>query len=432
MWRSFFIGLLCLFAETCFSQKLISTGKNGYSETSVNTAVFRKNSIVTYRNEQYIAFYDENCYLTIGKRLLNSDQWTFCHSQYQGNCADAHNIISIMVDGEGFLHCAFNHHGSSLNYCKSICTGSLILGQKQSMTGNNESDVTYPEFYRLTNGDLIFVYRSGSSGNGNLVMNRYDLKTRKWKRVQNILIDGENQRNAYWQLYVDNTNTIHLSWVWRETPDVSSNHDLCYARSHDGGVSWEKSTGEKYRLPITAKNAEYVWHIPQNSELINQTSMCADSQGNPCIATYWRDSGSLVPQYRAVWFDSKRKRWEMKTIMQRNSPFSLSGSGTKKIPISRPQIIIDNKSSKGKIFLIFRDDERGNKVSLAIWNKDGNDLLIRDLTDFSVGAWEPTYDTELWREKNILHLFVQRSEQGDGEKKADIGPQPVYVLEVNK
>ena len=58
---------------------------------------------------------------------------------------------------------------------------------------------------------------SGSSGRGNLVMNRYSLKEHKWTRVQDILIDGENKRNAYWQLYVDEKGTIHLSWVWRET-----------------------------------------------------------------------------------------------------------------------------------------------------------------------------------------------------------------------
>ena len=85
------------------------------------------------------------------------------------------------------------------------------------MTGVDEGNVTYPEFYPLSGGDLLFVYRSGSSGRGNLVMNRYSLKEHKWTRVQDILIDGENKRNAYWQLYVDEKGTIHLSWVWRET-----------------------------------------------------------------------------------------------------------------------------------------------------------------------------------------------------------------------
>ncbi len=48
------------------------------------------------------------------------------------------------------------------------------------MTGVDEGNVTYPEFYLLSGGDLLFAYRSGSSGRGNLVMNRYSLKEKKW------------------------------------------------------------------------------------------------------------------------------------------------------------------------------------------------------------------------------------------------------------
>lgn len=65
-------------------------------------------------------------------------------------------------------------------------------------------------------------------------------------------------------------------------------------RSFDNGVTWYKSDGEQYKLPITASNAEYACRIPQNSELINQTSMSADAGGNPYIATYWRSSDSEV------------------------------------------------------------------------------------------------------------------------------------------
>lgn len=431
MRRNILFLFFFLIGVTGYPQKLIPTGKRGYSQTSVNTAVFRKNSIVTHNGIQYIAFYDENEYLTLGKRELGSARWTFYLSQYKGNCKDAHNVISIMVDGEGFLHVAFNHHGSSLNYCRSIRPGSLILGNKEIMVGRDENDVTYPEFYRLTNGDLIFVYRSGGSGRGNLIMNRYDVETKKWHRVQDVLIDGEKERNAYWQLYIDNANTIHVSWVWRETPDVATNHDLCYACSHDGGVTWEKSTGEKYRLPITVRNAEYVWYIPQNSELINQTGMCADDKGNPYIATYWRDRDSSVPQYRLVWLEGKE--WKMQHVSHREMPFSLSGGGTKKIPISRPQIVMKNKGGEAHFYYIFRDEERGNTVSVATKHDlEESKWKITDLTDFTVGAWEPTYDTELWREEHKLHLFVQHTDQGDGEKTSLLSPQPVYILEVEK
>jgi hypothetical protein len=36
---------------------------------------------------------------------------------------------------------------------------------------------------------------------------------------------------------------------------------------------------------------------------------------------------------------------------------------------------------------------------------------IKDLTDDSVGQWEPAYDPVLWRRDNVLHLFLQKVEQ---------------------
>ena len=197
-------------------------------------------------------------------------------------------------------------------------------------------------------------------------MNEYDLKKRSWTQLQSNLIDGQRQRNAYWQACVDALGIIHLSWVWRETPDVASNHDLCYARSRDGGRSWERSNGEQYMLPINAATAEYAFRIPQRSELINQTSMSADASGRPYIATYWRDSGSTIPQYHLVYHNGNS--WQQQNLGFRKTSFSLSGAGTKRIPVSRPQIIAWKSGRKSAAAIIFRDEERDSKVSIAVSN----------------------------------------------------------------
>lgn len=419
-------ALIILWSLTAHAQRLIEVGK-GYSRTSVNTTVFRNSPLVTNGNIQYISYYDADGFLTLGKRKLTDTQWTLKRTQYRGNVADAHNVISMAVDGDGYLHLAFDHHGNQLNYCRSTAPGSLSVGDKEPMTGNNESDVTYPEFYRLSGGDLLFAYRSGASGKGNLVMNRYDRETRTWTRVQDVLIDGEGERNAYWQLYVDDAGVIHLSWVWRETWMVETNHDLCYARSTDNGKTWQKSNGENYTLPIRQDNAEYACHIPQNSELINQTSMTADAEGHPYIATYWREQGDSVPQYRLVWHDGSQ--WHTSQIMNRSQPFTLKGGGTKMIPISRPRIVADG----GKAWLFFRDAERGSKVSMAYTdNLTQKTWQVKDLTDFRVEAWEPSLDLELWKQQRKVHLFVQTTHQGDGERTVAVEPTPVYVLEVSR
>ncbi|MDE6094978.1 MAG: BNR-4 repeat-containing protein [Muribaculaceae bacterium] len=405
--------------------RLVEAGK-GYSGTSVNTAVFRANSILSHEGFQYISYYDPDGYVTLGKRRLGSDDWTLNKTVYKGNVKDGHNVISMGIDGDGYLHVAFDHHGHPLHYAKSTEPGGLELGEMSPMTGIDEQKVTYPEFYSMKNGDLLFVYRSGASGRGNMAINRYDVKEKRWTRVQDSLIDGEEQRSPYWQLYIDANDVIHVSWVWRETWLVETNHDLCYARSSDGGKTWERSDGTAYELPITASNCEYACRIPQNSELINQTSMTADSRSLPYIVSYWRSEGSDVPQYRIVWHDGRR--WNNTAISYRMTPFSLSGGGTKMIPVSRPRIVAEGND----IHVVYRDMERGGGVTLASSSSGpAGKWITRDLTTFSVNAWEPSLDTGLWQKEKKLHLFVQNTFQGDGEVALEKAPTPVYVLEVN-
>jgi BNR repeat-containing family member len=402
---------------------------SGWAGNSINTVIFRKNSIASYKNYQFISYYDKNGFVVIGKRKISSKNWELKKTQYKGNIKDAHNSISISVDGDGYLHIAWDHHNHPLRYCKSKTPLSLELTERQLMVGDIENKISYPEFYNTPGGGLLFFYRDGSSGNGNLVINKYDLKTKSWKRLQSNLIDGEGKRNAYWQACVDAKGIIHLSWVWRESPDVASNHDICYARSADNGITWEKSDGEKYVLPITASTAEYIHRIPPASELINQTSMCADAEGNPYIASYWRPEGSAIPQYHIIY--KKENKWVVQSAGFRKTPFTLSGGGTKQIPISRPQVIVWGEKKNFAAALIFRDAERNNLVSVAVNKnlKTNNNWELYDLTSTPVGAWEPSYDTELWKEKKELHLFVQQVMQADAEGITDFAPQMVQVAE---
>lgn len=417
------VSLSAFLADT----NLVPAGK-AWAINSVNANILRHNSVVSHKNYQYLAYYDADRYVVLAKRKLGSSSWEIYRTQYKGNTNDAHNSISIMVDGDGYLHMSWDHHGNPLRYCRSKTPESLELTEKLPMTGKKEGNVTYPEFYRLPDGDLLFLYRDGASGSGNLMMNHYSMKTKEWTQRQDAFIDGEELRNAYWQMCTDTYGAIHLSWVWRESGDVATNHDIGYAKSEDGGITWLKSTGETYDLPITAESAEYAARIPQGHELINTTSMCADTKGRPYIATYWRPEGTEIPQYQLIYHDGSS--WQRSQISNRNTPFSLKGGGTKRIPISRPQIVANSGGLTNKAYMLFRDIERGNRVSVAICNDlSKQEWQYIDLTDFSVGMWEPSYDTEMWNRSKILHIYVQKVGQGDGEKTEDLPPSEVSILE---
>lgn len=400
--------------------------EKGWAQTSVNTVVFRGNSVVTAGSTQYVAYYNGDKKVVAAKRTLGTTTWQSLVTQYTGTVTDAHNSISIMVDDDGYLHVAWDMHAGRLRYCKSTAAGALTLGSETAMIGSLETETTYPQFLKLPDGDMLFLYRSGGSGNGNLVINKYSLKAKKWTRLFDKLIDGESARNAYWEAHLDANGVIHLGWVWRETSDVATNHDICYARSNDGGSTWEKSTGAKYTIPITATTAEYALKIPQNSDLINQTSIYGDEKSRPYIASYWTQAG--IPQYQLVYNDGAG--WKTSVVSNRKLDFSLSGVGTQKIPISRPQLMVDGRSDSVAVYMVYRDTEQVSKVSLAqTLNLAKGKWSQSNLTSYSVDAWEPSFDTELWNRSHVLNLFVQRAGQASGEGAVNLAPQPVTILE---
>jgi hypothetical protein len=402
----------------------------GYSASSVNAVVFRRNSLVSFEDSQYIAFYNNAKNVTIGKRQLGSDAWTVNHTQYSGNATDAHNVISIIVDGDGYLHMSWDHHGHPLRYAKGIGPGSIELGERESMTGSLEDRVTYPEFYKLGNGDLLFFYRDGGSGNGNLVLNRYRTAQKKWERVHNNLLDGEGVRNAYWQIWVSPGDEIYLSWVWRESGNASTNRNIGYAKSADGGVTWQKSNGEHCSIPIKDGSHEVVWEIPVSSNLINTTSMTADSDGNPYIATYYKpDDDHCTNCYLFYLQDDE---WKRSKITDRTLDFDLAGGGTLRIPLSRPQIVCKEEGVRKTLIHIYRDEEFGNQIILSK-SLVGDELVWenKSLSESDMGQWEPTFDSELWKETQRLHLYGQYVQQVSGDPAGvSSTPTMVSVLEV--
>ncbi len=399
-----------------------------WARNSVNAVIFRHNAITTHDGMQYLAYYNPDEKVVVAKRNLGETEWTQVVTDFTGNVRDAHNAICIAVDGDGYLHMSWDHHGHPLRYVRSVAPGAMEFGEMEPMTGQREERVTYPEFYNLSDGGLLFFYRDGSSGRGDAVLNRYDLETRTWRQVHTNLIGGEDARNAYWQVAVDEDDTVHLSWNWRVHGGVETNHDLCYARSEDGGETWTRSNGEVYELPITADTAEYATRIPQNHELINQTTMATDSQGRPYIATYWRPEGTEVPQLHMVFHDGTE--WHVTQVGERTEAFTLSGGGAKLIPISRPDLMVRSTPEGDTAYMLFRDEERGGQVTVAICDDLENPVWrFVDLTEESVYQWEPNFDKAVWREQGVLHAFTIRVGQGDGETLTDLPPQMLYVLE---
>lgn len=414
-------------ATTVSAQTTYTLPVKGYAKTSVNTVVFRGNSVVTHGNTQFTAYYDSMGYVVLAKHALGSGAWETKTTAFVGKVTDAHNSISIELDGDGFLHMVWNTHSSRLFYARSQKANSLEMGDTMPMTKLHESKVTYPQFFRRPNGDLLFFYRDGESGNGNLTVNRYDLRSKTWTQLHSNLIAGEGTRSAYWEAHQDVNGVIHVGWVWRETSDVSTNHDQCYARSDDGGVTWKMSTGAVYTPPIKAANAETVYRIAQKSDLMNQTSIFGDEKSRPFIASYWTPAGTGIPQYQLIY--NLGSGWQNMQITNRTTAYSLSGGGTKPVPFSRPQVVVDGSGDSVGVYMVYRDIERGSKVTLASTTNLGRTpWRIADIFDSTVNFWEPSYDPHRWKTDKILSVFVQNAQQGPNETAVEGAPAQVVRI----
>ena len=61
----------------------------GFAQTSVNAVIFRKNSISSFGDFQYIAFYNNSGSVVLARRKLGSDDWEINQTHYKGNVKDA-------------------------------------------------------------------------------------------------------------------------------------------------------------------------------------------------------------------------------------------------------------------------------------------------------------------------------------------------------
>ena len=208
--------------------------------------------LLTQDNHQYVAYYDEQRRMTVASRYLDSDKWTYQILQEQVGW-DSHNYITMALDDEGYIHLSGNMHGAPLVYFRSATPRDITsLERIEKMVGENEKRCTYPAFMKGAQGELIFHYRDGGSGSGNEIYNVYDLETKTWRRLLDApLSDGKGKMNAYFDgPKAGKDGYFHLCWVWRDTGDCATNHDLSYARSRDL-VHWETVAGTTVTLPLT-------------------------------------------------------------------------------------------------------------------------------------------------------------------------------------
>jgi hypothetical protein len=215
---------------------------------------------------------------------------------------DSHNYVTLAVDADDQIHLSGNMHVAPLVYFRTTKPMDIdTFRWAPQMTGQRETRCTYPRYFSGPRGELLFTYRDGGSGSGDQIYNRYDLKTRTWSRLlDEPLFSGKGKMNAYvCGPLQDRAGTFHISWVWRDTPDCATNHDVGYAKSKDL-IHWTASDGKPLPLPITIETGEIVDPVPAGGGLINSNlQMGFDFKDRPILTYHKFDAQGNTQIYNA-------------------------------------------------------------------------------------------------------------------------------------
>lgn len=325
-------------------------------------------AFLTLKDRQFIAYYDAERRMTVASRQLDSDQWTTVHLP-STLVWDSHNYIALVADDEGYLHLAGNMHAVPLVYFRTSKPWDINTFEKiDHMVGTEEARCTYPVFFRGPDNDLIFTYRDGVSGNGNQIYNKYYVKAKSWQRLlDRPLTSNEGHVSAYLQGPMRGPDGwFHLIWVWRNTGDCATNHDLSYARSRDL-VHWETSNGKPLSLPMTTRTSEVIDPVPVKGGIINGSAHLGWDSKKRTVVTYHKfDEKGLTQAYAAR---LEEGRWKFYLLSDWTYRWDFQGGGSIPFEITLGAV---HPSGPGELQMDYHHIKRGS----GTWRIDEQTMKV--------------------------------------------------------
>lgn len=376
-----------------FSNPAYGVTPNGQTHT--------QDTLVTWNGWQYLAYWNADEYLTLARRELPSGPWetvVFTDAPFSYVTGeDSHNAVSVGVcPNDGTIHLAFDHHNTRLNYRRSVpglATNPRTFAWSPASFGPVEHQldpargtlpqVTYPRFLVTPEGDLQFVYREFSAGNGNNRIVDYGAATGTWSN-DHVFMDRtgpyddplgghSDARYGYFnRIAYDSWGTLHATWTWRETVrdsdgnvDYRYNRDIAYAFSEDRGRTWysatfdlvaDQATGLVIRGDSPGVN---VVRLGAEWGLMNDQAHVVDQRGRVHVVMYYKDQPDTVVSYGS-WSDSHYVHWwgDADGVWR---GFRLPVMG------DRPKMVVDRR---GRLFLTHTTAFRDFAVEMATPERD--------------------------------------------------------------
>lgn len=428
---------------------LASSGQWG---RAINGQAFQVEPLISYNGYQYVAWYinDSDMSVMLARRTIagsDAGAWdiidTGSNFTRGDNDWDVHNVISIGLSrDDGRLHLSWDHHVHNLRYRVSVpgvgtdnpdAWGSGMFSAERNYLGapGDVPPMTYPEFINTPSGGLLFAFRDNHSGFGDYRLSTYE--NGAWGPSRVVIgkagsytdaLGTSPGRNGYPDGFVYGPDgKLHVTWVWRESTG-GANHDINYAYSEDGGVTWKNNAGvvvadTSVGNALTINDPGLVIkELDRRQSLYNTTGLTVDTAGRVHLLTVHRRQEAgyewqpgdgvwepLDTAYYHYFRDPKSGDWS-----ERRLPVDL--------PVgTRPEIGHD---AHDNVFAVYttRDESAGDykysagdlviaRATAANGYADWTILHVEKL-DSGVGfISEPRIDQRRLLEDGILSIFVQ-------------------------
>ncbi len=412
------------------------TSKFGHA---INGQSFQNAGLVTHAGWQYAAYYDRDRRVCLARRHIPDGGWhKLAFTDFRYPADNAHDTISLGISrGDGRIHLSFSQHGVPLRYRVSqpgLATDpasyewkpGLFSPTTNRLGDHSVSSVTYPVFLPLPDGNLLFGWRQGASGNGENLLSHYDSATGTWSAPWPITSrEGAFQdelgksyaRCAYFNdQEVTPDGRLHVTLCWREKAPTA-NHSLAYMVSEDGGRTWRNSLGAPLDGPARVDSPGLtVINIPRRLGLLNQCGQTVDSAGRVhVLMVQCTDSTLAESPQQPPWGHPTARRYVHSwrgTDGQWQQTVLPGAVGT------RPKIIAD---SDGNLFGIALAPTKATTFSNGLYPNVGQLVIYHATAKNRWTDWnivhreprpfltEPIIDVARWRDEAILSILVQEA-----------------------
>ena len=203
-------------------------------------------TLLTQAPWQFVVYYDADRHMSMAWRKLAEAKFQMVRLSSDLGW-DSHNFVTMALDRDGYIHVSGNMHAEPLVYFRSDKPyDPTSIKPVHRMTGDDEGACDLPAISTGTpRGDssiCIATAVAATDGGSSTSTTRRPARGRACS-IRRCSTARGRAMNAYPGSIVRGPDGLfHIVWMWRNTPDCRSNHDISYVRSRDM-KHWETAGG---------------------------------------------------------------------------------------------------------------------------------------------------------------------------------------------